>query len=77
MKISKLSSIAFAIFASVVVLFASCTIKCEQKSEKPQQLVEVSKPEGVIVERLARIDSAFQLLLGCHSIQSAADFGKS
>ena len=63
MKINKLSFSAFAIIASVVVLFASCTIKCEQKPEKPQKLVEVSKPEGVIVERLARIDSAFQRMV--------------
>ena len=63
MKINKLTFGAFAVLASVVVLFASCTIKCEQKSEKPQQLVETSKPEGVIVERLARIDSAFQRMV--------------
>jgi CubicO group peptidase (beta-lactamase class C family) len=60
MKINKLSFMAFAIIASVVVLFASCTIKCEQKSEKPQQLVETRNPEGIDVDRLARIDSAFQ-----------------
>ena len=64
MKINKLTFGAFAVLASVVVLFASCTVKIERKTEqKPQQLVEVSKPEGVIVERLARIDSAFQRMV--------------
>ena len=64
MKINKLTFNAFAILASVVVLFASCCCDSTTKEDqKPQQLVEVSNPEGVIVERLARIDSAFQRMV--------------
>ena len=63
MKINKLTFSAFAIFASVVVLFASCSFEIKREEQKPQKLVEVSNPEGVIVERLARIDSAFQRMV--------------
>ena len=64
MKINKLTFNAFAILASVVVLFTSCCCDSTTKEDqKPQQLVEVSNPEGVIVERLARIDSAFQRMV--------------
>ena len=49
MKINKLSFSVFAILASVVVLFASCTFECKKEERKPQKLVEVSNPEGVIV----------------------------
>ena len=61
MKINKLISGAFAILASVVVLFASCCCNsAEKEDQKPQQLVETRNPKGIDVDRLARIDSAFQ-----------------